>query len=412
MSRLSQLLRHAGNSVPYYRSLPKQGDLALADFPTLRKREFVDNLEQLLSTDVASYVQSDDPRRWNTPGVLACEFTSGSSGYPMRCLKTAEERIALGLSLFRKRRAIDRAFSPDQLFGFIHNTEYNPDGSVGDSLGNLTEENIERVLTYLRDVRRPAALHGNTMLLLHYADFVRLHDFDFKSWDIHFIESVSESITDEQKQYIGEQFQCPVYDCYGCLECYNVAYECPHHSLHINENVLLEILDLDSDSPADDASTGEIVLTSLVNRAQPFIRYRTGDVGAVTKSTCACGSEAPVLRLSGTRTIDYISLLFRTDDPGLKICGYDIFAPVMNQLAETGDNCVSWYNIIQIELDSFEIQYLPRHDFSERFFGLFQRHACDRLGYAASFRFTEMREPEVLNVNRKNRVFRSLLQSG
>ena len=40
---------------------------------------------------------------------------------------------------------------------------------------------------------------------------------------------------------------------------------------------------------------GEIVLTSLVNRAQPVVRYKTGDLGSITESACACGSRAPIV---------------------------------------------------------------------------------------------------------------------
>lgn len=34
---------------------------------------------------------------------------------------------------------------------------------------------------------------------------------------------------------------------------------------------------------------GEIVITSLVQRTMPFIRYRIGDRGIIRKSECLCG---------------------------------------------------------------------------------------------------------------------------
>ena len=52
--------------------------------------------------------------------------------------------------------------------------------------------------------------------------------------------------------------------------------------------------------------TGEIVVTHLATRDFPFIRYRTGDIGALGSDTCACGRGLPVLsRLEG-RSTDFI----------------------------------------------------------------------------------------------------------
>lgn len=410
MNRLLSVLEYATAHVPYYQQISGSRPPELSDFPSLRKREYVASFDRLLSDEYKSYVHSEDPQSWHNPTTLACEFTSGSSGFPLRCLKTGAERIRLGMSLFSKRKAIYPQFSPEQLFGFIHNPEFERDLPETQSLANLTEQNIERVLVYLRDVARPAVLHGNTMLLLYYAEFIDQHRFPLNDWKCQFIESVSESISAEQRMYIGRHFRTDVFDCYGCLECYNLAYECRKGSMHVNENVLIEILDRECDQAA--AGEGEVAITSLVNRAQPFIRYRTGDLGSLQASDCPCGSSRPILKLSGQRTIDYMALLYKTSDPNLRICGYDIFAPVMHRMAQEGMQSVSWYNIIQSDLTKFEVQFIKRPDFDDSFYRLFRQYACERLGHEAQFQFEEKSEQEVLQVNRKHRVFRSLLQSG
>ncbi|ATG50312.1 hypothetical protein CFK38_01315 [Brachybacterium vulturis] len=49
---------------------------------------------------------------------------------------------------------------------------------------------------------------------------------------------------------------------------------------HLNTSTHhVECLDLESDEPATPGSVGRIVLTDLYNRATPFIRYDTGDLG-------------------------------------------------------------------------------------------------------------------------------------
>ena len=42
-------------------------------------------------------------------------------------------------------------------------------------------------------------------------------------------------------------------------------------------------------------TVGEIVATGFLNRDQPLIRYRTGDLGSLSEEPCPCGREMPVL---------------------------------------------------------------------------------------------------------------------
>ena len=413
-ARLDDLLAHAAGTVAFYMRLREQKgrDLAWTDFPVITKKWFIDNLDDMLSNRYSDYAVSHSPKSAGSPKTLIHEFTSGSSGYPLRCYKTLQERTRLALSLHKKRAAIYREFSTDKMFGFIHNTEFESNSYI-DSLGNLSEENIGKVLTYLRDVVRPAVLHGNTMVLVYYSDYINKHDFDLGSWRVEFIESVSESISDEQKRHVEECFRTTVYNCYGCLECYNIAYDCCFHNLHLNENVLVEIIDPNTGEEITESETeGEVILTSLVNRAQPFIRYKTGDLAYLSDSaSCPCGNPARVIHLSGRRKVDYIKLLYATENSKLTICGYDIFATVMYRLATGRCDYVSWYNVIQKELDLFEVLYIKKNNFSDLFFTLFVRYAEEELGGPARFEFVEKDEQEVLLINRKNRVFRSLLQN-
>ena len=75
--------------------------------------------------------------------------------------------------------------------------------------------------------------------------------------------------------------------------------------LHLTtgEHALLELVDPDSGMPVEleDGASGELVWTHLKREASPLLRYRSGDLGRVWTSTCACGRETPRIRIDGRR---------------------------------------------------------------------------------------------------------------
>ena len=74
------------------------------------------------------------------------------------------------------------------------------------------------------------------------------------------------------------------------------------------DNVLVEII-----NDGRSCSYGEqveIVLTSLTNRAMPFIRYAVGDRGVLLPGdTCPCNNANPVLDIKAGRLADYVNVL-------------------------------------------------------------------------------------------------------
>ena len=85
-----------------------------------------------------------------------------------------------------------------------------------------------------------------------------------------------------------------------------VATECltARDGLHVQEDhFLVEVIDPADGTPAAATGTdGELVFTTLTKEALPLIRYRTGDLGAITIEPCACGrTTARLIRLGGRR---------------------------------------------------------------------------------------------------------------
>jgi phenylacetate-CoA ligase len=103
-------------------------------------------------------------------------------------------------------------------------------------------------------------------------------------------------------------FEAPVYDIYGTSETKEIAWECPHGGMHLNADVVrLEVLD-DSGRSQPEGEEGNLVVTLLVNRAMPLLRYLTGDRGALLSRSCTCGRSSPLLGVMSGRSADVLLL--------------------------------------------------------------------------------------------------------
>jgi len=73
--------------------------------------------------------------------------------------------------------------------------------------------------------------------------------------------------------------------------------------LTVGEHAVLELVDPDSGEPLEleDGASGELVWTHLRREASPLLRYRSGDLGRVWTSPCACGRDMPRIRIDGRR---------------------------------------------------------------------------------------------------------------
>jgi phenylacetate-CoA ligase len=116
-----------------------------------------------------------------------------------------------------------------------------------------------------------------------------------------------EEITPDQRGQIRAAFGCAVTTEYGSREVGLIAHECPRGGLHImSPHIHVEIVANTRAVPR--GQTGELLCTTLTTRAQPLIRYRLGDVGALVPESCDCGLPFPLMRIVGGRTSGFLRL--------------------------------------------------------------------------------------------------------
>ena len=83
-------------------------------------------------------------------------------------------------------------------------------------------------------------------------------------------------------------------DVYGLSEVIGpgVATECieAQSGLHVNEDhFIVECVDVETGEPVPDGQPGELTFTTVTKEALPLLRYRTGDIAALTRGRCTCG---------------------------------------------------------------------------------------------------------------------------
>jgi len=119
--------------------------------------------------------------------------------------------------------------------------------------------------------------------------------------------TTSELMSTEARRTIEAGLGSPVFDIYGCNDGGLYGFECEHHAgFHqAMESCLVEVVD-DDGIPLPEGESGRIVTTHLANRCHPFLRYVTGDVGALDTTPCPCGRGlARIVKIQG-RERDFV----------------------------------------------------------------------------------------------------------
>lgn len=145
------------------------------------------------------------------------------------------------------------------------------------------------------------------------------------------------------EKYLG----VPIVNEYGASELEVIAFENPQNQWLVNaETLFVEILD-EQDRPVPNGVEGRIVVTSLYNKAHPFIRYDVGDYGVLDESGT---SRKPILKKLTGRTNDIAILPSGKKAPGMTF--YSITKKLFND-----DGNVKEFVITQTKTDTFEIEY-------------------------------------------------------
>jgi phenylacetate-CoA ligase len=169
----------------------------------------------------------------------------------------------------------------------------------------MSAPKLDQFIDTIRAVK-PRMLFGYPSALSHIAQHARMRGIPMDDLGIEVAFVTSERLYDTQRSTIAEVFGCKVANGYGGRDAGFIAHECPAGGMHLTaDDIVVEIIDAAGQvQPAGVA--GEIVVTHLSTHDFPFIRYRTGDIGVLGTSPCACGRGLPLLQDIQGRSTDFV----------------------------------------------------------------------------------------------------------
>ena len=295
---LARLRSGALTWVPAYQGYSQMRNFQ--DLPLVQKQD----LRESPSKYVASNYPVDD---------LVVKSTTGSSGAPIQIWHSASfyfEGLILSLQKIAAFLKQDRSFSTSVFCLALSDDRAKKDFALVDPTERsgivlrsaVDEQNVD---SYDRAKRileqyRPACISSKPSILEVLASRgLRCG----RSQHLRFAVSSGAKLETTLRKELKKLLRCHVTEAYGLTEFGVVAYPCTLDSLHIDtSSVFVEIID-DTGSRVPDDNEGEIVLSSLANKAMPLLRYRTGDIGRISSRCCSCGSESPVIAAVSGRVI-------------------------------------------------------------------------------------------------------------
>ena len=323
------------------------------DVPLITKHSFQTGLDEWLAK---GYSQKN----------VFLNSTSGSSGIPFKFAKDREAH-ALTWALFEHRYrevGIDVFRDLEARFYGIPISPYSKylKERMKDFIArrirfpvfNLADDILETF--YLRFAnKRFVYLNGYTNSLVALAEYIILKDHKPLKQICPTLKTcitTAEMCSPEDRKLMESAFGVRVVNEYGAAELGILAFEDSEGDWILNEEDLhIEILD-DSNQPVENGLEGKIVVTSIYNKAMPFIRYELGDRGII--STEKKGPYRVLDRLTGR--INDMAVL----PSGRKVPGLTFYYVTKALLKEEG--LIKEIVIKQDALDSFLILYSGSRD--------------------------------------------------
>ena len=354
--KLTALLRLAVEHCPWHAERIRAAGL---DFARDRAPVSLDELRRIPRMTKEDARANVERVRWpGVPGGASRYNTGGSSGEPLIFYFGRRRQASDAAGRIRARRwwGVDVGDREVYLWGAPAELDKTDriksirDGLLNQLVLNAFEMSATNMDAYLAAVQdfRPKCIYGYASSLALLAARARARNVALRLPELRVVCATGEPLYPHQRQLIEETFGVPAANEFGSRDIGFTAHETPHKQmLLISESILLEVLD-EAGCPTAPGELGEAVATGLCSDAQPFIRYRTGDMVRMSPASCADGRSLHVLAEVIGRSTDFV---VRSDGTVMHA-----LAVIYVLRAVEG---ISQFRIVQHELRELEVLVVP-----------------------------------------------------
>lgn len=333
---LRSIVRHAYESVPFYREAMDERGLRPADFQS------ADELARLPLIDGATVQRNFDrfvSSRYDEDSRETF-LTSGSGSHVRRRLYWDRRHLLRAMACADRDRAVVATLaSEDRARTALR--ELVGRSPVSRLLGRVTGDPAEHqrlsifvdgaINLRMRELwsehtlipARPAHHHVLEPELPLPTVVERMNEirprivFSLGSYADHFFRFLSETgarvalprvwmytsdhMSAQARELAERDFGCAVYSLYSTTEAHRLGIQCERRrGFHLNADLYaVRLVDGDG-ADVEPGAPGELVVSNLHNRALVLLNYRLGDIGVLDPEPCSCGMTLPLLgRLEG-----------------------------------------------------------------------------------------------------------------
>ncbi|CAM3342762.1 phenylacetate--CoA ligase family protein [Aequorivita lipolytica] len=338
----------------FYQSKVSEGSTNWESLPILKKTDYQIPLKERLSID---FSEKD----------VYINKTSGSSGNPIRFAKDKYSHAitwAYHIERFGWYGIDFNSSLQARYYGIPLDTIENKTVQLKDflakryrfSINDLSEKALGEMLEVYK--QKPFDyINGYTSSIVLFAKYLKEKSIILKTVcpTLKVCIITSEMLFEDDKVLLEKQLGVPVVNEYGCSEAGVIAFSNPDGEWEVDSKTLfVEILDEDG-KPLPLGEEGRIIVTSLHNKAHPFIRYEIGDYGAFSEKSTF---KKPILKKLTGRTNDFAIL-----PSGKKAAGMTFYVITKKIMEESGN--IKEFKVVQTKIDTFKINYVSEEPLTQ-----------------------------------------------
>lgn len=377
---LRALLRHAYETVPYYRRIFRERSLSPSD---IKSSDDLMKLPILTKADIRKNLGDMVSRGFPKSSLILGR--SGGTGDQIKFYNTKEEMNWVFAAEYRAYdwagyRLGDRCFmlwgSPMDVAKYSGMLSRFTNALNRKLILNtyVVSDEVLGKLAYLLKKFRPEIIRGYASSIYMLAKYLLENRIDYAP--PRAVITSAETLLDYMRKTIEEAFGCPVFDFYGSREIGSLAAECEEHSgYHISaENIVMEFVREGEHVAAGE--DGVILVTSLRNFGMPFIRYNIGDVGSPSDEACGCGRGLPLMSSIEGRVSQFMAVFDKRLGRVIPVstAGPGVFSIALLHMP------LERYRIIQESLDRVVVKAVKGEGYSRRHTDFLVKHISKYLG--------------------------------